>query len=44
MAGFFCWPDKDVETIGGADIAVRVDHDSTHNGLFNLGGEKRGEE
>ncbi len=41
---FFCWPDKDVEVVGGPDVAVGVDRDSADNGVFNLGGGERGEE
>jgi hypothetical protein len=40
----FRWPDEDVEVVGGADVAVSIHRDSADYRVFNVGGEKRGEE
>ncbi len=37
-------PNEDVEIIGSADVAVRIDGDSADDGVFNFCGEERGEE
>jgi hypothetical protein len=40
----FRWPDEDVEVVRGAHVPVSIHCDSTDYGVFNPGGEKRGEE